>query len=308
MQQKIGQFQEGKLMEYNLKTTLFAITASMTLSFSGVSWAAGAPSASGQSAASSAAISNPSNGTAVIQKRGDHESSFWYAKHFNEVATLPAFTINAPTGMVPSWGVVYGSLGGISNGPYSNDVDGGSAIGFGFGDAQQNIGGSLNLGLGSVGFDGGFMERGHFSVSLGHFFTSSLTGVSIGFQNINGWHGGNGLHTRTVRSSITQVWSNNYLPTVFTVGVGNGQFSFDDGTSGDDNRDKFGAFGSIGVYVLPQVSLIADYTSGVISAGTSITPIASLPLTVNLSAYDLNDHQPNDVAFEGSIAYAYVFD
>jgi hypothetical protein len=142
---------------------------------------------------------------------------------------------------------------------------------------------------------------------MGHFFTESLTGVSVGIQNIGNWNAGGQDPDQSYHASVTQIWANDYLPTIFTAGIGNENFTFQRSTQ--DESENIGAFGSVAVYVLPQVSLIADYTSGVATAGASVVPVASWPVTVNLSAYDigtyLEDH--DTVSFQASISYAYTF-
>ncbi len=280
------------------KLTLLAtcILSALTLS------SAFSASAPVTSAVSNAALSQIKDNTP------DH-SSFWFAKNFDQVATLPGFSIAAPTGMTPSWGVVYGGVSGIMNnktgGPATN---GGASVGFGFGDAQKNVGGALTLGLPSINTnDGGFMDQGNFDLVLGHFFVDSLTGVSIGAQNLGGWNNGGGLPDRSYTISATQLLPNDVAPVVLTAGIGNGIYNFARSTNNPNTH--IGFYTSAAVYVLPQLSLIADFTRGITSAGVSIVPIAQLPFVVNLGAQDLFGYQEgqNKPAFIASVTYAYGF-
>lgn len=235
-------------------------------------------------------------------------SSFYIAHNFDQVATLPSFTFSAPSGMVPSYGVVFGGVGGVTNVRGSSRTDGAASVGFGYGDAQESLGGAVTVGLGSINpSDGGALNRGYLGLSMGHFFTKTLTGVSAGINNIGGWHAGEGIPTQSYYLAATQLLSNNFMPVVVSAGVGNNLYTFQRSTK--DRNTHVGVFGSVAVYVLPQVSLIADYTSGITTLGASLVPIAKLPIVVNLGARDVFEYGTNQhrVSFVGSISYAYSF-
>ena len=99
-----------------------------------------------------------------------NKNAFFGADSFKDVVALPGFSVVAPTGMVASWGVAYAGVSGISRAVYSSQVDGAASAGFGFGNAQEFIGGSIDLGIGSINpTDGDAMSRGNIGITLGHF-------------------------------------------------------------------------------------------------------------------------------------------
>jgi hypothetical protein len=207
---------------------------------------------------------------------------------------------------------VFGAISGVMNnetgGPRTN---GGASVGFGIGNAKETLGGAISLSLPSIGIGGSnsasFMGQGDLNVSVGHTFLSTLTGVSAGVSSIPGWNYGGGSPSQSYNLAVTQILPNDVAPVIVNAGIGNSAYTFARSTK--DKNSSIGAFASIGVYVLPQLSLIADWTSGITSAGVSIVPIAKLPIVVSLGAQDLFGYQINQTsaAFVASVAYAYAF-
>ncbi len=232
-----------------------------------------------------------------------------FTRTYNEVATLPGFTLGAPSGLVPGRGVIFGSVGGIADPSNSDDdIDGALSAGFGFGDPYDRFGGALTLGIGSVNVDDGFGETGVLSLALGRFFSDKLTGVSVGLINLKGWDDGRVMPKPSLYAAVTKILPNDVGPIIVNAGIGNNGYRPVDSDAKRPVRAG-GIFASAGIYVLPQVSVIVDYTSGIFSAGASIVPIASLPMTLSLGAYDLTTEVPghDNAYFVGTLSYAYTF-
>ena len=123
----------------------------------------------------------------------EKERPTYLNRSFDELATLPSFSMGAPAGLVPSFGVVFAGIGGITKSPGSGDTDGSMAVGMGYGNAQESYGGAVTLGIGSVNDDEDFASTGVLSVSLGRFFSEQLTGVSVGVINLDIWHDGRSM-------------------------------------------------------------------------------------------------------------------
>jgi hypothetical protein len=265
-----------------------------------------APGSASAGAASSAALTSNIDESKSRLSNESYDNAI-FTMDFTKVASLPAFTITSPSGLVPSWGVVFGSLSGIRNAPNSNATDGAAAIGIGFGDSQKSVGGALTLGVGSINFDGGQFNRGNIGISVGHLFTETLTSVAVGAQNITGWSANDGSNDASLYASVTQILANDFVPVILNAGIGNNGYTFL--RSSESRTTSIAPFASAAFYLLPQVSLIADYTSGVTSTSVSLTPIASIPVIINLGAWDLFEYAPdhNNVSFVGSIAYSYSF-
>lgn len=78
-----------------------------------------------------------------------------------------------------------------------------------------------------------------------------------------------------------------------------------------DKKDHVYPFVSVAAYVMPQLSLIADYTSGVTTLGVGIVPSPKLPITITMGAYNVNkqtvDTGNDKVSFVGSLSASYAF-
>lgn len=261
-------------------------------------------------AVAGAAMANPAaESAAAAQYAGSSDSNAIFATDFSQMATVPSFSMGAPAGLVPSWGVVYGGAGMLTSAPAGGGTDAAGSVGVGFGDAINAIGGGVSLGIGSLDpRDGGAFNRGDLSVSFGHLFTQTLTGVAVGVNNIGVWTKNSGTsYSPSYYAAVTQLLPNDIAPVVLNAGVGNNSYAFEHATK--QGNDAIGVFASAAAYVLPQLALVADYTSGATSLGVSVVPVAKWPLTVNLGAYDVFKYVPDHqkVSFTGSIAYAYAF-
>lgn len=246
--------------------------------------------------------------TAVFAKneKGGDKPLIYLAENFHEMATLPGFSLGAPSGLVSSYGVAFAGLSGRRD---SDDTDGALAFGMGFGDSEK-IGGSVSIGVGSIDpRDGGSFNRGNLNLNVGHHFKKSGIGVSVGMTGVDLWHaskldGDN--QDPSFYLATTKLWGNDFLPVAVTVGLGNNSYA--DINRENDRKDKVDGFGAVAVYIKPQLSVILDYTSNILTAGIGLVPFPDYPISLSLGATNLTEQGPNDkVAAIGSIAAAYVF-
>lgn len=251
---------------------------------------------------SSAAVSSNEVGTGRY---------FYIAQNYQELAVVPGFTMSAPAGLVPGKGVVFAGIGGLhTNGKKGNDTDGSMAVGFGYGNPYETLGGAVSLSLGSINpDDGGAFNRGSLNLSLGHNFAEHGFGVAVGVNTIDIWHDSHrDKMDESYYGSVTKLLPNDVAPVVVTVGLGNNDFAKinEDG----DKKDHVCGFASIAAYVMPQLSLIADYTSGVTTLGVGVVPSPKLPVTITLGAYNVNrrtiDTGNDKVSFVGSLSASYA--
>ena len=229
---------------------------------------------------------------------------FYIAKNFQELRALPGFTINAPAGLVPGAGVVFAGISGTSN---SDDTDGGLGFGFGYGNPYESVGGAASLTIGSIDpRDGGSFNRGGLNLSLGHVFSEYGLGAAVGVTNIDLWHAD---HDQKLDPSfygaVTKLLPNDIAPMTLTVGLGNNIYA--DVDEDGDKKDKVYPFVSLAAYVLPQMSLIADFTGGITSAGVSVVPFPSIPVSMTMGAYDISDETVQGTSFIAGLSAAYVF-
>lgn len=235
-----------------------------------------------------------------------HEIELFTAERYDEVAALPGFSLGAPSGMVSSWGSYFVALGGLTNTPRSDRTDGSASVGMGLGDPIKSIGSTLSLSIGSVDPGGSPGERGSFAISVGKFFVGPQLGIAIGGINVTGWNDITVKPKSSIYLSATKVIPFEDYPVIITAGVGNNDFS---DVQEINREDKTAAFAAIAAYLSPHISLIVDQTSGILTVGTSILPIADLPLVFTFGAFDVNKVVPNHnkVSFTGTVAYSFSF-
>lgn len=253
-------------------------------------------------------LQSTTSSVAISANKVNEGKYFYVAQNYQELAILPSFTMSAPAGLVPGWGVVFAGVSGTHNSV--EDTDGALGFGFGYGDPYESLGGAVSLSIGSVNpDDGGAFNRGDLNLSLGHTFSQYGLGVAVGMTGAELWHDNNNKNHEVDPSfyaSVTKLLPNDVAPVIVTAGLGNNAYADTNDTG--DKKDKVYPFASVAAYVMPQMSLIADYTSGVTTLGVGIVPSPKLPITITLGAYDIAEQGKQGVtSFIGGISAAYAF-
>jgi hypothetical protein len=93
---------------------------------------------------------------------------------------------------------------------------------------------------------------------------------------------------------------------VVNVGLGDESFQELDKTTGF-GKSGAGVFGSLAFYIIPQVSIVADYTGRFLNAGISAAPFRSLPLTLTLGGVNLTNRYDSKPQAAASISYGFQF-
>lgn len=235
-----------------------------------------------------------------------HGFEFFAANRYDELAALPASSLAAPTGLVSGWGSAFVALGGLANTSSSDKTDGSLGLGMGLGDPIKSIGSVVSLSVGSVSPDGGFGERGALAASVGKFFVGPQLGVAIGGINLAGWNDITDEPNHSAYIAVTKIFPIEDHPVILNAGVGTNAFA---DVQEIDPESEAGVFASVGVYLTPHISLIADYTSSIVTLGTSILPVSDFPLIITMGAFDVNDRVPGGegATFVGSVAYSFMF-
>jgi hypothetical protein len=228
---------------------------------------------------------------------------FFAADRFTEMSSLPGTSLGSPTGMVASSGSAFVGIGGLKN-PDSNKTDGSFNVGMGFGDPIDSIGATASVTIGSINTnDNGFGERAALNVSVGKFFTDDQVGIAIGAVNLASRHKLTTSPGPSYFAAVTKIFPIDKHPIILNIGLGSNDFV---NTSYTGSKDMaMTPFASVGYYVSPHISLIADNTAGVGSLGVSISPVHTLPLTMTLGVYDIdNDTNRSYIA---AIGYAFTY-
>lgn len=173
-------------------------------------------------------------------------------------------------------------------------TDGSLSFGFGEGDPVNSLGIEFNFNITSIGdandFD--FGDSGTIGFKL-HRFIGRGTAVAFGWSNPIRW--GDTDRTRptlygVVTTSIPLQPNNpnHQLPLTVSVGVGSGVFRSKGAFA--DGQDTPNVFGSVGLQVIPQASLVSSWTGNRLNLGVSVVPIKNVPLVINAIYTDVTDN------------------
>ena len=251
-------------------------------------------------------IQSVTSSVAISENKVNEGRYFYLADNYHEMAALPSFTMSAPAGLVPGGRVAFIGIAGSHNSV--EGTDGGLGFGIGYGNPYETVGGAISVAVGSIDpRDGGAFNRGNLNLSLGHTFKQYGFGVSVGMTGTDLWHDkSDEVSDPSFYGAVTKLLPNDVAPVVLTAGLGNNVYA--DTNASGDKKDKVYPFFAVATYIIPQLSLIADYTNGVTILGVGIVPSPKLPITITLGAYDISKQgNQNTISFIGSLSTAYAF-
>jgi hypothetical protein len=221
---------------------------------------------------------------------------------------VPGSSIGVPTAYGAEWGDIFiGFSGAVTD---EDVVDAAASAGLGFGDAQKSLGLEVGFGLASLFGDNAGAGLVGFKV---HRALGKSTHIAAGWANAVKWDVATA--GETVYGSLTHRFElqpgnqNNQLPLTITLGAGTGAYRSVGSLKNGENVPN--AFASVGLRVIPRVSLITSWTGNQLNAGTSIAPF-DVPLTVNLAATDITSNRGFDdrgsrTGFLFSTGYVFKF-
>lgn len=213
--------------------------------------------------------------------------------------TIPVAAPSSSAGTPTAYGI--GSrqayIGGGVSFPIDGErdrTDGSLSFGFGEGDPVRTLGVEFNFNITSVGsgdnFD--FGDSGTIGFKL-HRLLGRGTAVAFGWSNPIRW----GDSDRS-RPTLYGVFSksiplipngrNRKLPLTVSVGVGSGGFRSKGALEAVEDTPN--VFGSIGLQVIPQASLVGSWTGNRLNLGVSVVPLKNLPLVINAIYTDVTDN------------------
>lgn len=152
------------------------------------------------------------------------------------------------------------------------------------------------------------LETGALSFKVHRAFPRQ-TSVAVGWENAIRWGGGDdkgSLYAAATRLvTLRQDQDAAFSSAVFTLGVGNGRFRFEDDYA--DDKETVNLFAAAGARVNPYVSLVADWTGQDLNAAASITPLRHIPLVVTAGMADLAGTAGDGARFILSLGYGLAF-
>ncbi|BAY93939.1 hypothetical protein IQ278_22380 [Tolypothrix sp. LEGE 11397] len=225
----------------------------------------------------------------------------------------PASSAGTPTAYGASWGQAFIG-GGIYIPLDQGKTDGSLALGFGLGDAVKSVGLEVDLNIISVGGQntnfGDFGESGGIGFKLHKYFADG-TAVAVGWSNPISWGDANQAKD-TIYGVVTKAFYlqpnnlNNQMPLTVSLGLGSGDFrSLGAYKNLRDNPPN--VFGSVGLRVIPQASLVGSWTGNALNMGASFAPFPNSPLVINTIFTDLTGSFSNGLGFSLTAGYSLQF-
>lgn len=205
-------------------------------------------------------------------------------------ALSPGSSANTPTAFGPNQGDLFAGAGFQARTRYApagrDGWDGAAVVGFGLGNAHETLGLEVAMTLIST-FDSGFFDKTSFSFKL-HRALPGNGAIALGWENAfvvgEGTDGGRSLYM--VGSKLLPLGNRNYLDRLTaSVGIGNGRFRFEEDVRAGIERVNL--FASAGLQLVPNASLIADWTGQDLTLAASIVPFRRLPLVITPGIADL---------------------
>lgn len=227
------------------------------------------------------------------------------------LTVAPGSSAGTPTGYGASWGQAF-----IGGGVYipldKGNFDGSLTFGFGVGDAVKSVGLEFDFNVISVGgqsLGGDFGESGAIGLKLHKYFTDG-TAVALGWYNPIKW-GDARNDKETFYGVVTRAFDlqpnnqGNKLPLTLSVGIGTGDFSSVSALRRGDN--SVNVFGSVGLRVASQMSLVSSWTGNALNLGASFTPFKKTPLVVNTIFTDVTSNLDNGLGLAINVGYVVEF-
>lgn len=226
----------------------------------------------------------------------------------------PGSSAGTPTAYGASWGQGFFGVGGFI--PFSTGkVDGSLAAGFGVGDAVKSVGLEIDFNIYSLGGQNDFFSDFGGSGGIGfklHKYFADGTAVAVGWSNPITWGEGNRARD-TIYGVVTKAFylqpnsPNNKLPLTVSVGLGSGAFRSLGAlrSPSGDNSPNF--FGSLGLRVIPEASLVASWTGNTLNLGASFAPFKDTPIVINTIFTDVTSNLTYSTGFSLSAGYSFQF-
>jgi hypothetical protein len=220
----------------------------------------------------------------------------------------PGTTFGTPTGYGANWRQAFvGGSGALDFGG-AGRTDGSFSVGAGFGDSVKSLGAEVSMSVTSVSA-GDFGDSGSFGLKLHKIIpnTGGL-GLAVGWSNALDW-GDPGDAPETIYGAASKTFTlrpnnSNRMPLSVSLGVGTGGFRSTGAIAAGDNAPN--VFGSLGVVLIPQISLATSWTGSQWNLGMGVAPFR-IPLTFTLGFTDVTENTVNGTGFNINAGYSISF-
>lgn len=217
----------------------------------------------------------------------------------------PASSFGTPSAYGANAGDAFVGLAGVTDGKRS-DTDGSMSLGVGFGDAVDSVGVELNAGI--ISLDG-FAEDGQIGIKVHKIFPEADNlAVAVGWTNPITWGAADSAE-ETFYGVVTKSFDlrpeeSNPMPLTVSGGIGTGSFRSTGAIAAGTNDPNF--FGSVGLRVIPELSLVSSWTGSALNMGISAAPF-DIPLVLTAGVTDVTSNTNEGDRFSASIGYGFQF-
>jgi len=223
-----------------------------------------------------------------------------------EFVVTPSGSISTPSGFGANFGQIFGGFGFQSRTRFTNQADGGLALGVGLGEPQKIVG--LDVTLAILSLFGDNAGRGSFSFKIHRSLPEGFA-VALGFENAIRWgetDAGSSIYGVVSKFfQFTETTEEPFSQLTLSLGVGGGRFRSEGAI--EDGVNSLGVFASAGLRIVEPVSAIVEWSGQDLNAGISLIPFPKVPLTINLAGADLTGNAGDGARFVMSIGYNYFF-
>jgi hypothetical protein len=223
-----------------------------------------------------------------------------------EFVVAPTASISTPIGFGANFGQIFGGFGFQSRTRFTNQADGGLALGVGLGEPQKIVG--LDVTLAILSLFGDNAGRGSFSFKIHRSLPEGFA-VALGFENAIRWgetDAGSSIYGVVSKFfQFTETTKEPFSQLTLSLGVGGGRFRSEGAI--EDGVNSLGVFASAGLRIVEPVSAIVEWSGQDLNAGISLIPFPKVPLTINLAGADLTGNAGDGARFVMSIGYNYFF-
>jgi hypothetical protein len=224
-----------------------------------------------------------------------------------KVSYAPGSTAGGPTAFGADFGDAYSGLAFSNRRPTNDTADAAFSTGFGLGDARRTVGLEVNVSSGSIAK---FGSNGDLGLKL-HRNLPGNAAIAVGFDSGITWGKANRDTVSTVYGVATKVFqlnpknAVNKMPLTVSLGIGGGRFrSYNTLDAGGNN---LGVFGSLGLQVAPQASVVSTWTGRDLNLGMSFVPVKSMPIFVTAAAANVLRNHDNNTLFTLSVGVGFNY-
>jgi len=218
----------------------------------------------------------------------------------------PATGFGTPSAFGADWGDAFIGLSGVTEGDTDTKADGSISLGMGFGNAVENIGVEVSVGI--ISLDG-FGDDGSVGIKLHKVFPEADNlAIALGWSNPITWGDANNAED-TFYGVVTKQFelnpeATNTLPLTVSLGAGTGAFRSTGAIEAGDNA--LNVFGSLGLRIIPEVSLVSGWTGSALGLGVSAAPF-DFPLVFTAGVTDVTGNTRSGARVNAAVGYSFGF-